>query len=57
MSLEIKKKQVELQRVISARMDLELRIEERLEEIERIKTHIEVQTKREHELMEELKNV
>lgn len=55
MSLEIKRKKLELERVVVARKELEFRIEERLDEIERIKSHIEVQKKREQELTEELK--
>lgn len=43
MNLENKKKKLELQRVILAKDELEFKIEERLEEIERLKTHIEIQ--------------
>ena len=55
MSLELKKKQTELLRVQAAKAELELRVEERLEEIARIKEHIIIQEKREHEIKEELK--
>ena len=43
MSLEIKKKEMELKRVIMAKEEHELRIEEKLEEIERIKAQIKIQ--------------
>lgn len=49
-SLEIKKLQVELLRVSAAKAELELRIEERLDEIERVKEHIKVSEAREKEL-------
>lgn len=54
MSLELKKLQVELMRVQTARMELEYKIEERLEEIERMKTHIKIQEDREVELNNKL---
>jgi len=49
-SLERKKLQVELLRVSAAKADLELKIEERLDEIERLKEHIKVSENREKEL-------
>lgn len=52
--LDVKRKQVELARVRVARQELELKIEERLDEIKRIKEHIEAQVKREKELEKEL---
>lgn len=52
--LELKKKQLELARVQIARQELEFKIEERLDEIERLKTHIEIQNKREQELKIEI---
>lgn len=54
MSLEKKKKELELMRVSLARQELELKIEERLDEIKRLKEHIEIQLKKESELKEEL---
>lgn len=54
MSLDIKRKEVELMRVECARQELELKIEERLEEIERIKTHIETQKLAEIRIKEEI---
>jgi hypothetical protein len=50
MSLDLKKAKVELLRVSAAKAELELRIDERLEEIERIKEHIKVQENKEEEL-------
>jgi len=55
MSIEYKKKQLELDRVTLAKKELEFRIEERLDEIEKLKEHILVQEKRVKELQEELK--
>lgn len=57
MSLELKKKQLELRRVESARMELELKIEEKLDEIERLKKHIETQIEAEEKLKLELENI
>lgn len=53
--LEIKKLQVELMRVSAAKAELELRIEEKLDEIERIKEHIKISEAREKELIQKLK--
>lgn len=55
MSLEKKKKEMELRRVEVARMELELKIEERLEEINRLKEHINVQLEKEKQLNEEIR--
>lgn len=57
MTLELKKKQAELMRVKAARMELEVKIEERLEEIERLKQHVEIQIKKEQEIEQDLKGV
>ena len=54
--LEIKKLKVELLQVEAATASLELRIEERLDEIERIKEHILVQKNKEKELSEKIRN-
>lgn len=54
MSIERKKMELELMRVKTAKMDLEVKIEERLEEIEKMKMHIEIQEKRVIELTEQL---
>ena len=56
MSLDIKRKKVELSRVQVARQELELKIEERLEEIERLKSHIEIQNQAEQRILEQLKD-
>lgn len=57
MSLEIKKKKMELARVRLAREELQLKIEERLDEIERIKRHIAVQVEKETELENQIKGM
>lgn len=43
MSLELKKKEMELKRVVLAKEEMQLRIEERLDEIERIKDQMKIQ--------------
>lgn len=55
--IEVKRKELELIKVAAARHELEFKIMEREEEIERIKTSIEVQLKKEAELKEELKKI
>lgn len=57
MSLEKKKVEVELMRVKTARMDLELRIEERKDEIQRLEEHVAVQEAKEKELEVKLKDL
>ena len=52
--LEKKRMNLELMRVTTARMDLELKVEEMLEEIKRLNGHIEVQYKKEKELQDKL---
>lgn len=52
--LEKKKMSVELLQVSAAKASLELRIEERLEEIERLKESIKVSEAKEIELKEKL---
>lgn len=54
MSLDLKKKELELQRVQLAKKELEFKIEERLEEVERLKAHILIQGQKEEELKNEL---
>lgn len=56
MSLEMKKKKLELARVQVARQELEYKIEERKEEIERLEAAIEIQKKREFELSKEIES-
>lgn len=53
--LDKKKVSVELLQVQAARASLELRIEERLEEIERLKENIKISLTREDELKDKLK--
>ena len=55
--LEKKRKEVELIRVRSANAEMELQIEERYAEIERIKKNIEIQDKRISQLQREVGNV
>lgn len=55
--LDLKRKQLEYQRVTTAQMDLELKIEERLEEIERLKEHVEIQRLTAIKLKEEINSV
>lgn len=52
--IEIKRLNVELARVSANRLEMELRIEERLAEIEAIKKNILVQEQREQELRAKL---
>jgi Cu/Ag efflux protein CusF len=54
MSLEYKRKQLELARVQMGKMDLEFKVEERSAEIEKLKEHIAIQVSKEAELIEEL---
>jgi chromosome segregation ATPase len=54
MSLELKKKQLELKRVETARFDLELKIEERLDEIKRLEVAIKQQIETEEKLKTQL---
>ena len=54
MSLEVKKKQMELKRVLMAKDEFELRIEERLEEIERIKSQMTLQDEAAEKIKKEL---
>ena len=55
--LELKKIQAERARVYSARLDLELKLEELKESLVRVQEHIEVQKKRELELDNKLKDL
>lgn len=50
MSLELKKKQLELSRVRLARQEMELKIEERMEEIKRLEDFIRIQLEKEAEI-------
>jgi len=57
MSLNIKRKVLELSRVEVARKELEFKIEERLDEIERIKEHIVIQLAKENDLKKEIEQL
>lgn len=52
--LEIKRKKVELLRVSSAKAEMELRVHERMDEIERIKENISIQEAKELELAQQI---
>ena len=54
--IELKRIKVELSRVQSARMEQELRIDEHMENIERLNQNILIQQAKEAELMEKIKN-
>jgi len=49
-NLELKRMKLELTKVAAARAELEFRVDERLDEINRIKDHIKVQLGKEAEL-------
>ena len=55
--LDIKRKKVELLRVSSAKAELELRVHERMEEVERLQDHIKVQEAKELELAQTIKDM
>ncbi len=55
MSLETKRKELELIKVAAARAEQEFKILEKKEEIKRLRDHIQAQLKRETELREEIK--
>lgn len=54
MSLDIKRKKLELSRVEVARQEQEFKIEERMEEIKRLEAMIDIQKAKEKELKAEL---
>lgn len=55
--LELKKTQVELMRVETARAEMEYKIEERLEDIKRLEDNIKIQKEKEIELIQRLKEM
>ena len=57
MSLEKKKIMLSIQKAMTAKLELEVKIAEREADIERMSDHIELQDKRIDELNEELKNL
>lgn len=54
MSIELKRKKLELSRVELARQEQELKIEEKMEEVKRLESMIEIQTNKENELKAEI---
>lgn len=54
MSLDLKKKQLELKRVTIAREEMELKILEREEEIKRLESHIQIQVETEIKLQTQI---
>lgn len=52
--IELKKLKLEIARVTTAKLDLEIRLDERLQEIEKIKEYIAVQEAKEAELNDKL---
>jgi chromosome segregation ATPase len=54
MSLDIKRKQLELARVQMAKSELQFRVEEKTDEINKLNEHIKVQEQKEQDLMAEL---
>lgn len=57
MSLDLMRKKVELMRVQTARHELELKIQEKLDEIKRVEESIKIQKSRELELDKEIKQL
>ena len=55
-SLELKKTKAELARVTAAKLEMEFRIEERLEEVNRLQEQIKIQEAKEKELTDKLNN-
>lgn len=54
MSLDLRRKQLELMRVEMARKELEFKIDERMDEIKRIQDNIKLQLDKEAELKKEI---
>jgi hypothetical protein len=52
--LDLKRIKLELIKVAAARHEIEFRIEERLEEISRLKEHVKIQEAKEAELKEKI---
>jgi hypothetical protein len=52
--LEIKKMKAELAAVLAARLNIEVRIEEQLNDVARLQEHVKVQEAKEKELEEKL---
>ena len=56
-TLELKKMKAELLSVSAAKAHLEVRIEQSLEDIERIKEHVKIQEAKENELRQKIAEV
>jgi len=56
-NLKKKKLELDIMKVAAAKAELEYKIEERLQDIKRMKEHIELQEKRKIELHKELKEL
>jgi SMC interacting uncharacterized protein involved in chromosome segregation len=56
-NLKKKKLELDLMKVAAAKAELEYKIEERLEDIQRMKDHIKLQEDREIELIKELEEL
>jgi hypothetical protein len=56
-SLDIKRKKVELLRVSAAKADIELRIQERMEEIERLQDNVRISEAKEAELAQTISDM
>jgi hypothetical protein len=57
MSLEVSRKQLELSRVRLAKQELEFKLEQNMEEINRLREHIKIQESKEKDLLEEINNL
>jgi len=53
--LELKKIKAELGKVTAAKLEMDMRIEEKMQEIDRLKEHMAIQEAKELELTEKLK--
>lgn len=54
MSLDIKRKKLELAQVQTAKLGLEFKIEERKEEIDRLLAQVKIQEERENQIIKEI---
>jgi predicted RNase H-like nuclease (RuvC/YqgF family) len=54
MSLDLKKKEMELKRVVLAKEEIELRIEEKHDEIKTLEHHVSIQSEHINKLTKEL---
>lgn len=57
MSLELKRKKLDLMRIQTARADLEFKVEERLDEIKRLQDHVKIQIDAEEKLKNEIQDM